>query len=171
MSPSGQRSDRARARSRSTHRQWGRAHRLPGRRPAGTREDPRLGRAARHVGPDPPRRAVRHRALLHFIPDSDDPYGIVRRYLDALPAGSYLALTHVTPDFAPEDVQRVVDVYRGQGIPATVRTRSEVARFFDGLDVVEPGVQPVHRWRPDDSGPDGPTDAEVDVYGGLARLP
>ncbi|SQD93846.1 conserved hypothetical protein [Parafrankia sp. Ea1.12] len=110
-------------------------------------------------------------ALLHFIPDADDPYGIVRRYLDVLPAGSYLALTHVTPDFAPDDVQRVVDVCRGQGIPAMVRTRSEVARFFDGLDVVEPGVQPVHRWRPDDSGPDGPTDAEVNVYGGLARLP
>ncbi|WP_018504426.1 SAM-dependent methyltransferase [Parafrankia discariae] len=67
---------------------------------------------------------------------------------------------------------RVVEVYRSQGIPATVRSRDEVARFFDGLDLVEPGVRPVHRWRPDDtSGPDRPTDAEVNVYGALARLP
>ncbi|CUU59748.1 S-adenosyl methyltransferase [Parafrankia irregularis] len=110
-------------------------------------------------------------ALLHFIPDTDDPYGILRRYLDALPAGSYLALTHVTPDFAPDEVGRVVEIYRGQGIPATVRTRGEVERFFDGLDVIEPGVQPVHRWRPDDTSLDGPTDAEVNVYGALARIP
>ncbi|OHV41042.1 hypothetical protein BBK14_30485 [Parafrankia soli] len=77
-----------------------------------------------------------------------------------------MALTHVTPDFATDDV------YRGQGIPATVRSRSEVERFFDGLDLVEPWVQSVHRWRPDDtSGPDGPADAEVNVYGALTRVP
>ncbi|CAI7975017.1 hypothetical protein FRAHR75_1620002 [Frankia sp. Hr75.2] len=103
--------------------------------------------------------------------DLREPVKILERYLDTLPAGSYLALTHVTPDFAPDDVGRVVDVYRSQGIPATVRTRSEVERFFDGLDMVEPGVQSVHRWRPDDPSTDSPTDAEVNVYGGLARLP
>ncbi|WP_091284036.1 SAM-dependent methyltransferase [Parafrankia irregularis] len=110
-------------------------------------------------------------ALLHFIPDSDNPYGIIRRYLDSLPAGSYLALTHVTPDFAPDDVRRAVDVYREQGIPAAARTRSEVERFFNGLDPVKPGVQSVHRWRPDDTSRDDLTDAQVNVYGGLARIP
>ncbi|CAI7977364.1 MULTISPECIES: SAM-dependent methyltransferase [unclassified Parafrankia] len=108
-------------------------------------------------------------AIFHFIPDSDDPYGIVGTLMDALPAGSTLTLTHVTPDFAPQEVERLAEIYRKQGIPARPRTHSEVVRFFDGLDLVDPGVQLLHRWRPDDDTPTGLTDAEVGGYGAIAR--
>ncbi|ETA00578.1 hypothetical protein CcI6DRAFT_03968 [Frankia sp. CcI6] len=109
-------------------------------------------------------------AIMHFLPDSDDPYGLVRRYLDALPSGSYLAFTHCTADAAPGEAGRLVEVYRQRGIPLTTRTRAEVERFFDGLELVEPGVQIVHRWRAEVT-PDGPTDAQVSWYGGVARMP
>ncbi len=67
---------------------------------------------------------------MHFLPDSEDPYGLVRRYLDALPSGSYLAFTHCTADAAPEEAGRLVEVYRQRGIPLTTRTRAEVERFL-----------------------------------------
>ncbi|MBL7495594.1 SAM-dependent methyltransferase [Frankia sp. CNm7] len=108
-------------------------------------------------------------AILHFIPDSDDPLGLIRRYLDALPTGSYLALTHGTADFA-SDVARAQEVYRKRGISGSARSRDEVARFFEGLDLVEPGIVPVHRWRPDGTIPEGLTDAQVSVYGAVARI-
>jgi hypothetical protein len=111
-------------------------------------------------------------AIFHFVPDSEDPYGLVRTYLDALPSGSYLALTNFTADFAPQEAARAVDVYQRRGIPARARTHAEVERFFDGLDLVEPGVQAVHRWRPDIADTaDDPTDAQVSVYGALAHKP
>ncbi|MBL7495902.1 SAM-dependent methyltransferase [Frankia sp. CNm7] len=108
-------------------------------------------------------------AILHFIPDSDDPAGLLRRYLDALPSGSFLAITHVTPDFAPEEAAQVTEIYRARGIPLQTRTRAQVGRFFDGLELLEPGVQVVHRWRPDADTDLSATDAQVNVYGGLAR--
>jgi hypothetical protein len=109
-------------------------------------------------------------AIFHFIPDSDHPLGLVRRYLDALPSGSYLAISHVTPDFAPEEARQVTEIYRARGIPLQTRTRAEVERFFDGLDLVTPGIQVVHRWRPDGDDTDA-TDAQVNLWGGLARKP
>ena len=109
-------------------------------------------------------------AILPFIPDSDDPYGLVRRYLDALPSGSYLALTQVTLDFGSEGIRQGIEIYRQRGIPLTARTRAEVERFFDGLELVEPGVQLVHRWRTEPA-PDGPTDVQVSIYGAVARKP
>jgi hypothetical protein len=108
-------------------------------------------------------------ALFHFIPDSDDPYGLVRTHLDALPAGSYLALTNFTGDFAPEEAAHAVEVYQRRGIPARERTRAEVERFFDGLELVEPGVQAVHRWRAESPTAGDPTDAQVSVYGAVAH--
>jgi hypothetical protein len=110
-------------------------------------------------------------AIFHFITDADGPYEIIRRYLDALPAGSYLSLTHLTADHAPEEIERGMEVYRQRGVPVVARTHSEVERFFDGLELVTPGVQLVHRWRPEAAGADGPTDAQVSQYGGVARVP
>ncbi|MGQ4512932.1 SAM-dependent methyltransferase [Streptomyces sp. DW26H14] len=78
-------------------------------------------------------------ALLHFVPDSDDPYGLVRALLDALAPGSCLVLSHLTMDlFTPEE-DRTAD-YRSSGIDLRPRTRAEVSRFFDGLDLVDPGL-------------------------------
>ena len=112
-------------------------------------------------------------AIMHFIPDEDGPYDIARRLLDALPSGSYLALTHLTGDFNPHAWDGVAKVYSSYGMVMKVRSHPEVERFFTGLDLVEPGVQSLPRWRPS-RGDDPvalPDDATVSCYGGLARKP
>jgi hypothetical protein len=107
-------------------------------------------------------------AILHFIPDEDDPPGIVRRLMDTLPSGSAVALTHFTADFAPEKVGRLADVYRQQGISITPRGHDGVLRLVDGLDLVEPGVLALHRWRPAGGIPDDLTDAQSGAYAAVA---
>ena len=110
-------------------------------------------------------------AIMHFIPDEDGPYDIAGRLLDALPAGSYLALSHLTGDFDPQAWDSVAEVFAKNGMVMKVRSRPEIERFFVGLDLVEPGVQLVHRWWPShgDSQENPPADAAVSGYGGLAR--
>jgi hypothetical protein len=88
-------------------------------------------------------------ALLHFIPDERDAYGIVQEFLSALPSGSVLVISHGTGDFDPERIRKVVEIYRKSGIALQMRSREEVERFFTGLDLVEPGIELSHRWRPD----------------------
>ncbi|MCM3883526.1 SAM-dependent methyltransferase [Frankia sp. R82] len=108
-------------------------------------------------------------AILHFLPDDHDPYNIVRRLMDALPSGSYLALTHITADHDREAVDAAAEVYRQRGIPVQARSIDDIECFVDGLDLLYPGVRLVHRWRPDDGVPPGLTDAQVSVYGAVAR--
>ncbi|MEU8612905.1 SAM-dependent methyltransferase [Actinoplanes sp. NPDC048791] len=111
-------------------------------------------------------------AILHFIGDDNDPDDIVARLLAALPPGSHLVLSHLTGDFAPEAWERVAAIYRRTGVTMQVRPRERIARFFTGLELAEPGLELVNRWRPDGPNPDGePTDAQVSVYGGVARKP
>ncbi|MGW4462023.1 SAM-dependent methyltransferase [Micromonospora sp. NPDC004704] len=111
-------------------------------------------------------------AIMHFVPDSDDPYALANRLLDALPSGSYLALSHLTGDFAPEAWEAVAAIYRRTGVTMQVRPKPQIERFFDGLDLVEPGVRVLPDWRPD-LGPtrtgERPSDVAVSVYGGVAR--
>ncbi len=111
-------------------------------------------------------------AVLHFIPDADDPHGLVAKLMAGMPSGSYLALSHLTGDFDPAAWEGVAAVYRRSGVIMQVRSRPDIERFFDGLDVIEPGVVSLPRWRPDptDIGQASqPTDAAVSVYGGVAR--
>ncbi|MFJ6569069.1 SAM-dependent methyltransferase [Streptomyces sp. NPDC091292] len=114
-------------------------------------------------------------ALMHFVPDAQDPYGIVGRLLDVLPSGSALALTHCTPDFAPETWEKVTDIYTRSGTPVQFRPKAAVARFFDGLDLLDPGLSLGHRWRPDatpgSAGRPEPTDAEVSLWTGVGIKP
>jgi hypothetical protein len=112
--------------------------------------------------------AVSMFALLHLLPDADGPYEIVRELLAALPAGSFLSITHPTADTDP-DAERFGDVYRQNGLPFQFRNRAEVTRFFDTLQLLSPGVQLVHRWRPDSDELTKLTDKQVAIYGGLAR--
>jgi hypothetical protein len=109
-------------------------------------------------------------ALLHFIPDEDGAYAIVRRLVDALAPGSHLVISHCTPDFAAEMWAGVEEVYRRGGIPLQVRGREEVVRFFDGLELVEPGVVVPHAWHPDGTGVAGTSDASVSMWAGVARV-
>ena len=81
-------------------------------------------------------------------------------------------LSHLTGDFAPEAWERVAAIYRRTGVTMQVRPQARIERFFTGLELVEPGIEVVSRWRPDGPNPDGePTDAQVSVYGGVARKP
>ena len=96
-------------------------------------------------------------AVLHLIQDSEDPWGIVARLMDAVPPGSYLAISHPAIDVhhAQPTIQKVYN--ENVATPQTLRPRDEVARFFTGLDLVEPGLVQVHQWRPDpdDFAPEG----------------
>jgi len=112
-------------------------------------------------------------AVLHFIPDGDGPHGIVERLIAGLPSGSYLALSHLTGDFDPAAWEGVAAVYRRSGVTMQVRSHPDVERFFAGLDVIEPGVVSLPRWRPDPAeagDAERPTDAAVSVYGAVARV-
>ncbi|AGL18284.1 hypothetical protein L083_4774 [Actinoplanes sp. N902-109] len=124
--------------------------------------------ARRHLDLDRPV-ALLLVAILHFIGDEDDPHGIVRGLLAGLAPGSYLVLSHLTGDFRPDVWAHVTEVYRRQGVTMRVRPRTEIERFFTGLELVDPGLAIVSAWRPDDD-PPAPTDAQVSVYGGVAKL-
>ncbi|MER5549668.1 SAM-dependent methyltransferase [Streptomyces sp. NPDC002589] len=88
-------------------------------------------------------------ALLHFVTDADGAFDVVGRLLEPLPAGSYLVISHATADFDPDTWHAVVDVYRNSGTPVQVRSRAEFAKFFSGLNLIEPGIEFVTNWRPD----------------------
>lgn len=88
-------------------------------------------------------------AVLQFIGDDEDPYGLVSRLLAALPSGSYLVVSHPTDDFNPNRGESI-DRYNERVVDqAVLRDREGTARFFDGLELVEPGVVAVSKWRPD----------------------
>ncbi|UWE09238.1 SAM-dependent methyltransferase [Actinacidiphila bryophytorum] len=111
-------------------------------------------------------------ALLHFVPDEQDAYGVVAALVAALAPGSYLTISHCTPDFAPEVWAAIVDVYTKGGTALQVRSRDEVREFFTGLDLLEPGVAVAHRWNPEPaSGPSLISDADASLYAGVARKP
>jgi hypothetical protein len=86
--------------------------------------------------------------ILHFIPDTDDPYGIVAKLMEPLPSGSYLVIAHATVEITPGAREAAQRYSENNTATMSARSRSEVARFFDGLDLVEPGVTPVGVWRP-----------------------
>jgi SAM-dependent methyltransferase len=89
-------------------------------------------------------------AVLHFVADSDDPHGIVATIRDALAPGSYLVLSHASADLVPDKaaVRRVLAAYERANTPAWSRSRAAVLQFFDGFDLVEPGLVPKPQWRP-----------------------
>jgi S-adenosyl methyltransferase len=87
---------------------------------------------------------------LMFIKDSDDPFGLVKRFTHPLPSGSYLAVSHVTADFNPEEMAASARAYNKGPTPFTPRTGAQIARFFEGFDLVEPGMVRIFEWRPDE---------------------
>jgi hypothetical protein len=86
-------------------------------------------------------------AVLHFIPDSDDPYGIVGQLMAAMPSGSYLVACHAASDIEPEAVAEHAHRYNERAAAViTPRSREQVARFFDGLDMGGRGLVPLSQW-------------------------
>jgi hypothetical protein len=91
--------------------------------------------------------------VLHLVPDRDDPHGVVARLVDALPSGSYLAVSHVTSEALPREVGEMAgQLERAADGAFVTRDRGEIRRFFDGLEIIEPGLVPIERWRPDGAG-------------------
>ena len=91
-------------------------------------------------------------AILHFVEDEDDPCEAVARLRDALAPGSLLVVTHASYEGIPlpsERAEGAVDVYKNSRNPLIMRSRDEIARFFKGYDMVEPGLVPMPEWRPD----------------------
>jgi S-adenosyl methyltransferase len=88
-------------------------------------------------------------AILNCIPDEDDPRRIVTALLDAVPSGSFLALTHPARDQVTAAVKAEQSLTRSMRQQVTFRTRDEVAALVAGLDVEEPGVVPIQAWRPE----------------------
>ena len=106
-------------------------------------------------------------AILHFITGDENPARILAVLRDALPPGSYLALSHVTSDFRTSAATSAMDVYRNATSPVTLRTHAEISGFFDGWDLVEPGLVQAPLWRPD--GPAPKNLNKLWIYGGVAR--
>jgi hypothetical protein len=109
-------------------------------------------------------------AVLHFIEDSEDPYGIVNRLVSALPSGSYLVLSHATFDPLDAETIAAMDAVNAGITPRFCpRTLDEVSRLFGDLKILEPGIVSVSDWRPE-AGP-RPTPAEATGYGAVAVIP
>ncbi|MEU9358610.1 SAM-dependent methyltransferase [Streptomyces sp. NPDC048301] len=107
-------------------------------------------------------------ALMHFLPDDQDPYGLTRRLVGALPAGSYLVLSHGTADQHPELRQETESAYRKGAISLRMRTREEVEPFFAGLELVEPGLVTAPEWHQAEP---APVYERSGFYVGVARVP
>jgi SAM-dependent methyltransferase len=117
--------------------------------------------------------AVLFLAVLHFVVEDDRAYNAVYAVRDAIPAGSYIAVSHATYEGVPEEpVRQMQRVYEGKGISSKVRARAEVLRFFEGLELIEPGMVYSPLWRPE--GPDDIFVAEPSramVFAGVGRKP
>jgi transcriptional regulator with XRE-family HTH domain len=107
-------------------------------------------------------------AVLHFIPDEDDPYGIVRKLMDAVPSGSFLVIVHAPSDLHPEEMAEQARRYNESGAELMrPRSREEILRFFTGLELLEPGLALLSAWLP--PGQAGPGAGEA--VAGVARKP
>ncbi|WP_329459848.1 SAM-dependent methyltransferase [Streptomyces sp. NBC_01497] len=103
--------------------------------------------------------------LLHWLPG--DPYAVVRRLMDALAPGSYLIITHLASDIF-DGVAGVEKTFVESGTSLRARSGPEVQGFFDGLELLEPGVVPCNLWRPALAAVGSVKAFEVPVYGGVA---
>ena len=114
--------------------------------------------------------AVMLLGVLNFISDDEEARGIVRRLVAAVPSGSYVAIAHPTTEIKPEESEAAAKQWNETATPPiTLRSKADLLRYFEELDLLEPGVVSCTKWRPE---PDDPT-ADTDVYQfcGLARKP
>ena len=111
-------------------------------------------------------------ATLNFVPDDRDPYGIVARLVEAVPSGSYLALTHTSHEIRSERMLEAAERFsKLLGPQYVVRPRDGIVRFFAGLDLIEPGLVQIDRWRPDPAEDADENPRPAPIYGGVGRKP
>ncbi|WP_414945153.1 SAM-dependent methyltransferase [Amycolatopsis sp. cmx-11-32] len=110
-------------------------------------------------------------AVWHFVTDQDRPSELVATYHDALSAGSYVGLSHLSEEHATPDlrerIRECVGTYTTSASPLVPRDHAVLAGWLPGLDLIAPGIVPVNGWHPDLPGPDGPENRLI--IGGLAR--
>jgi S-adenosyl methyltransferase len=108
-------------------------------------------------------------AVLHFLPDTDDPVGIIGQLAAALAPGSLIAVSHVTADYAPDAITDSAAAYNAR-VPLQVhpRSRDQFGAILGDLPLRHPGIVPVSRWQPSlrESAP-----RDVDIYGAVAQIP
>ncbi|MFC4908626.1 SAM-dependent methyltransferase [Actinomadura gamaensis] len=110
-------------------------------------------------------------AVLHFFPDADDPHGIVSRLMAPAAPGSHLVISHGTSDPDPAVAEEAEQVYdRHSSASLHTRTAAGIARFFDGTEMLEPGLVYTAEWRPD-ADTESATPAEAGMYAAVARKP
>jgi hypothetical protein len=109
--------------------------------------------------------------ILGHVSDYDEARSIVRRLLDPLPSGSYLTLNDGTNVISKAFEQAQEGYNQSGAVPYILRRPEQIAGFFEGLEMVEPGLVSCPRWRPDPAEPAGHRAAEVDAFGGVGRKP
>ncbi len=111
-------------------------------------------------------------SVVHFLADQEDPWRIVATFRDGLAPGSYLVLSHATNEGRPEIVKAAEKLYNANvSAPAYARSRAQILRFFDGFDLVDPGLVYVPQWRPNALA-DLPADPnQSGSMAGVARMP
>ncbi|MGW4643913.1 SAM-dependent methyltransferase [Sphaerisporangium sp. NPDC004334] len=109
-------------------------------------------------------------SCLHFVPDHEDPWGLVAAYARALPSGSHIVISHLGSDAFPSEMAQGRKVYGAANAVLEARPRASILRLFDGLQVIDPGVVPLNEWRPSpDALPLG--GGFLPVLGGVGRVP
>ena len=108
--------------------------------------------------------------ILQLIPDDDDPHAIVAQLLKAVPSGSWLAIFHPASDINPEQMAEAARRVNSRSAGnTTLRPRAAIERFFDGTQLLDPGLVQVQRWRPGSAAPDD--GVQIAGYAGLSRKP
>ncbi|MDX8146464.1 SAM-dependent methyltransferase [Lentzea sp. BCCO 10_0061] len=105
--------------------------------------------------------------VFHFVPPEADPNAVVAAYRDAVPAGSYLAVSQFTQDLQPEEMAGIVEVMKKSQNPMYPRTKSEIEALLAGFELVEPGIVPTPLWRPEGTDTDDPDKAGI--YAAVGR--
>jgi hypothetical protein len=104
-------------------------------------------------------------AVMHFIKDKDDPDGILAKLKGAMAPGSYLAVSHATGDLYPAEIgDSAIRAYDRASSQLVLRTRAEITEFFDGFELLDPGVVQLSLWRPNGDVPSG-----RGLFGGVGR--
>jgi hypothetical protein len=111
-------------------------------------------------------------AILHHVEDADYPHALVRRFVDAVPAGSYLVVSHLTHEIISDEVTEAAERINAlPGFTLILRSHAQISGFFDGLELVPPGVVAVTEWQPPGLPPPPPEPWPTPFYGAVGRKP
>jgi hypothetical protein len=111
-------------------------------------------------------------AILHHVDDGDDPHRLVRRFMDAVPPGSYLVVSHLTNEIIADEVTEAAErINKLPGFTLILRSHEQISAFFGGLELVPPGVVAVTEWHGPSTPPPPPEPWPTPFYGALGRKP